>query len=123
VGIFWELGTYVAIGADDALQSFTSGKIVTISHPQSVADGLLTAALGTLTFPIIKENAEAILTVSEEEIKAAMKLMWERMKIVVEPSGAVSFAAVLSHKLPKDVKRVGIVVSGGNVDLLKWKFE
>lgn len=110
-------------GADDALQSFTSGKIVTITHPQSVADGLLTAALGTLTFPIIKANVEAIVTVSEEEIKSAMKLMWERMKLVVEPSGAVAFSAVLADKLPKDVKRVGIVISGGNVDLMKWRFE
>jgi threonine dehydratase len=85
--------------------------------PNTIADGLRTPIPGKLTFPIIRELVEEILLVSEEEIQAAVKFLLTRMKILVEPSGAVSAAAVLFHKLPSGIKRIGIVLSGGNVDL------
>ena len=103
-------------GADDAYRSMQSGKIEP-SQSKTIADGLLTS-LGDKTFPIIKDHVERIITVNEEEIVAAMRLLWERMKIIVEPSGAVPLAAVLKDNSFKG-KRVGIILSGGNVDLEK----
>ena len=104
-------------GADDAFRSLQSGKIEP-SQSQTIADGLLTM-LGDKTFPIIRDNVQKIITVSEEEIIAAMRLVWERMKLVVEPSGVVPLAAVLKEKNEFAGKRVGIIFSGGNVDLAK----
>ncbi len=105
-------------GADDALRSFRSGKIVPSVNPQTIADGLLTS-LGDLTFPIIREHVSDIITAREETIIETMKLVWERMKIVVEPSGVVPLAALIEKKEMFAGKRVGIVFSGGNVDLTK----
>jgi threonine dehydratase len=104
-------------GADDAYRSMQSGKIE-LSQSKTIADGLLTS-LGDKTFPIIRDHVERIITVSEEEIVAAMRLIWERMKIIVEPSGAVPLAAVLKEKEKFKGKKVGIILSGGNVDLEK----
>jgi threonine dehydratase len=104
-------------GADDAYRSLQSGKIEP-SQSKTIADGLLTS-LGDKTFPIIKDLVERIITVSEEEIVAAMRLLWERMKIIVEPSGAVPLAAVLKEKEKFKGKKVGVILSGGNVDLEK----
>lgn len=104
-------------GADDAFRSMQSGKIE-VSQANTIADGLLTS-LGDKTFPIIKEHVEKIIPVTEEEIVAAMRLIWERMKIIVEPSAAVPFAAVLKEKKIFEGKKVGIILSGGNVDLAK----
>ncbi len=104
------------VGADDAYQSFKAGKIIPSENPQTMADGLLTS-LGVLNFEIIKNNVVDIVTVSEDSIKQAMKLIWERMKIIVEPSSAVPFAAVLENKIDVKGKKVGIILSGGNVDL------
>jgi threonine dehydratase len=104
-------------GADDAYRSMQSGKIEQ-SQSNTIADGLLTS-LGDKTFPIIHENAERVITVSDGEIVAAMRLIWERMKIIIEPSCAVPFAAVLKDKASFAGKRVGIILSGGNVDLEK----
>ena len=104
-------------GADDAYRSMQSGKIEA-SQSNSVADGLLTS-LSQKTFAIIRENVKEIITVTDEEILKAMRLLWERMKIIVEPSGAVPFAALLKKKELFAGKRVGIIVSGGNVDLDK----
>lgn len=104
-------------GADDAFRSMQSGKIE-VSQANTIADGLLTS-LGDKTFPIIKEHVEQIIPVTEEEIVAAMRLIWERMKIIVEPSAAVPFAAVLKDKKIFEGKKVGIILSGGNVDLAK----
>jgi len=103
-------------GADDALRSFQQGKIIPSVNPKTIADGLLTS-LSEKTFQIITTHVSEILTVKEESIIKAMKLIWERMKIVVEPSGAVPFAAVLEHELGKRFKRIGIIISGGNVNL------
>lgn len=111
-------------GADDAWRSFTSGKFVPSENPQTIADGLLTS-LGSITFPIIKEFVADILTVEEETIIRAMKLIWERMKIVVEPSSAVPLAAILENPSRFRGKKTGIILSGGNVDLnkLPWNKE
>lgn len=104
-------------GADDAFRSMKSGKIEN-SQSNTVADGLLTA-LGDKTFPVIRDNVKEIITVTDEEIIAAMKLFWERMKLIIEPSAAVPFAAVLKSKEKFKGKRVGMILSGGNVDLDK----
>jgi threonine dehydratase len=104
-------------GADDAFRSMQSGKIE-VSQANTIADGLLTS-LGDKTFPIIHENVEKIIPVTEDEIVEAMRLIWERMKIIVEPSAAVPFAALLKEKENFKGKRVGIILSGGNVDLEK----
>lgn len=102
--------------ANDTLQSFRSGNPVTIPPPPTIADGLRVQTPGTLTFPILQKVAEDVLTVSDEEIVAAMKFMLVRMKLLVEPSGAAAAAAVLARKVPADLQRVGVVLSGGNVD-------
>jgi threonine dehydratase len=102
-------------GADDAFRSMKSGKIEE-SQSDSIADGLLTR-LGDKTFPIIRENVKEIITVTDDEIIQAMRLIWERLKIIVETSGAVPFAAALKAKDKFKGKRVGIIFSGGNVDL------
>ena len=102
-------------GADDAFRSMQSGKIEP-SQSDSIADGLLTS-LGDKTFPIIRELVKEVITVTDAEIVSAMRLIWERMKIVVEPSCAVPLAAVLKSKEKFKGKRVGIILSGGNVDL------
>ena len=103
-------------GADDALRSFQQGKIIPSVNPKTIADGLLTS-LSEKTFNIITTHVHEILTVKEESIITAMKLIWERMKIIVEPSAAVPFAAVLEHDLGKRFNRIGILISGGNVNL------
>lgn len=105
-------------GAADAVLSFSSGKIETAPFVNTIADGLLTK-LGDKTFPIIQQHVTGILTVSDEEIIAALKLVYERMKIVIEPSSAVTLAAVVKNKELFAGKRVGIIFSGGNVDLKK----
>ncbi|NOY22421.1 MAG: pyridoxal-phosphate dependent enzyme [Acidobacteria bacterium] len=104
--------------ADDAFRSFKGGVLVPSVNPNTIADGLLTS-LGELTFPLILRFVDDILTVSEDGIKFAMRLIWERMKIVVEPSSAVPLAAVLECPDRFLNRRVGIILSGGNVDLNK----
>lgn len=103
--------------ANDVALSFAAGHRVTIPPPETIADGLRTPAPGALTFPVIQRDVEKILLVSESEIRAAMRFLLERVKILVEPSGAVSLAAVLFGKLPSEIKSAGVVLSGGNVDL------
>jgi threonine dehydratase len=102
--------------ADDAYHSFKAGRIIPVKNPNTIADGLRTS-LGSNTFRIIKEKVNRIITVSEEEIVDAMRFIWERMKLVVEPSGAVSLAGVLSKQIDLESKRIGIMISGGNIDL------
>lgn len=107
--------------ADDAYRSFRSGVRVTDHHPNSIADGLLTT-LGKLNFSIIRRSVDDILLVPEKRIVEAMKLIWTRLKQVVEPSAAVPLAAVLAHRHLFTDKKVGLILSGGNVDLdnLPW---
>lgn len=108
-------------GADDAYRSFTQGRFIPSKNPQTIADGLLTS-LGSLTYPIIMSHVDQIFTVSEESIVKAMRLTWERMKIIIEPSSAVPLAAVLENREFFTNKKIGIIISGGNVDLanLPW---
>lgn len=105
-------------GAADAVLSLKNGKIEAAPYINTIADGLLTK-LGDKTFPIIQQYVSAILTVTDAEIIAALKLVYERMKIVVEPSSVVPFAALLKNKELFAGKRTGIILSGGNVDLKK----
>ena len=102
--------------ADDAYRSLKAGRIIPAEDPDTIADGLRTS-LGENTFRIIRLEVDAILTVSEQEIVDAMQFVWERLKLVVEPSGAVSLAGVLSKQTGLEAKRVGVIVSGGNLDL------
>jgi threonine dehydratase len=103
--------------ANDTALSLAAGHRVTISPPDSIADGLRTPAPGVLTFPVIQKNVEQVLLVSEAEIRATMGFLLERLKILVEPSGAVSLVPVLFGMLPREIRSVGVVLSGGNVDL------
>lgn len=108
--------------ADDAYRSFRAGRIIEAGPTSTLADGLKTS-LGDKTFPIIQRLVSDIVTVGEDEIIRAMRLVWERMKIIIEPSSAVAVAALLSDRLPVAGKAVGVILSGGNVDLdhLPWQ--
>lgn len=108
-------------GADDAYQSLNKGEIVPQTDPQTMADGLLTS-LGVKTFPIIKEHVQEIITVSEENIVKAMKLVWDELNIVIEPSSAVVLGALFEDPYKMKGKKVGMILSGGNADLenLPW---
>lgn len=103
-------------GADDAYQSFKAGKLIPQENPKTIADGLLTS-LGKHNFKIIQQLVEDILVVTDKEIIDAMRLIWERLKIIVEPSCALPLAAVLRNKQVFKNQKVGIILSGGNVDL------
>lgn len=102
--------------ANDAALSLAAGKRVEIAPPDTIADGLRVPQLGELTFSIIRENVERVVTVTDDEIRAAVKWLLTRAKILVEPSGAATAAAALFCKLPPELTRVGLVLSGGNVD-------
>ena len=104
-------------GANDTYLSLQKGERVSIAPPETIADGLRSPAPGAITFPIIQKHVEDIVLVSDQEIRDTMKFMLTRMKMLVEPSGAVAAAALLHRKLAQDLRRVGVIVSGGNVDL------
>jgi len=108
--------------ADDAFRSMKENKIVPSVNPKTIADGLLTS-LGPLTFPIIRERVEQIVTVSEQGIIDSMKFIWERAKIVIEPSSAVAVGVLWEHKLDLRGLKVGVILSGGNVDLEKLPWQ
>lgn len=108
-------------GADDASRSFKAKKLIPMVGPKTIADGLLTS-VGKINFEIIMQYVDNILTVSDEEIIEAMRLIYERMKIVIEPSCAVPLAALLKNKEKFKGQKVGIILSGGNVDLGKLPF-
>jgi threonine dehydratase len=108
-------------GADDAYRSFQDKKLIPMEDPKTIADGLLTS-LGKINFKIIMQYVDDILTVSDEEIIEAMRLVYERMKIIIEPSCAVPLAALLKNKPMFKGQKVGIILSGGNVDLGKLPF-
>lgn len=110
-------------GADDAARSLAAGECIPQESPNTICDGLLTS-MGTLTWPILRDHLEAIITVSDKQVIDAMRLIWERMKIIIEPSCATVLAAVLDEafkSIPGD--RIGIILSGGNVDLATLPFE
>ena len=111
-------------GADDAARSLAAGALLPQTDPRTLADGLRTG-LGDLTWPILRDHLERIVTVDEDAIVDAMYTVWQRMKLVIEPSAAVAVAAVLSDEFRalRGLRRVGVVLSGGNVDLdhLPWQ--
>lgn len=110
------------LGADDAYKSFQKNELVPSVDPNTIADGLLTS-LGSKTFPVIMEHVDDIFRVYEKTIVTAMKLIWERMKIIVEPSAAVPLAAILDYPEAFKNKKIGVILSGGNLDLnnLPWQ--
>jgi len=108
--------------ADDAFRSMKEGKIIPSKDPKTIADGLLTS-LGTLTFPIIQQNVQQIVTVSEQGTIDSMKFIWERAKIIVEPSAAVPVAVLWEKKIDLSGLKVGVILSGGNVDLNKLPWQ
>jgi threonine dehydratase len=103
--------------ADDATRSFRTGTLHTVKNPPTIADGARTPSLGTLTFPLVRQNVDDMVTVSDDDLVRAMRFVWERMKLVVEPTGVLGLAAALRRKVDVDGKRVGVILSGGNVDL------
>jgi threonine dehydratase len=106
---------------DDFARSLALGEPVTIAVPKTIADGLQTTAPGELTFAIAREHASAIVTVSDDELRQAMRFAFERLKTVVEPSGAAALAALLQRRIPAvEGKRVGVVISGGNIDRARY---
>lgn len=102
--------------ANDTCLSLRAGRRVEVPNPPTIADGLRSPSPGEITFPIIQRHVEDILLVTEQEIKDTVKFLLSRLKILAEPSGAVAAAAVLYGKLPRDVRRAGVILSGGNVD-------
>ena len=106
-------------GADDAAQSLASGELVPQLAPDTICDGLLTS-LGELTWPILRDHLAGIITVDDDAVRQAMRLLWERMELMVEPSGAIGLAAVLSPGFQSDAQRVGVILTGANVDLAKF---
>jgi threo-3-hydroxy-L-aspartate ammonia-lyase len=102
---------------DDATRSFKTGTLQTVDHPQTIADGARTASLGALTFPLVLANVNDMVTVSDPQIVEAMRFLWERMKLVVEPTGAMGLAAARAGRVAVAGQKVGIILSGGNVDL------
>src|SRR5215813_5132322 len=102
--------------ANDTQQSFQKGERVKISPPPTIADGLRVQTPGALTFPITRKNADEVLTVTDDEIRSAMRFMLFRLKLLIEPSGAAAAAAVFARKIPDNCRRAGVVLSGGNVD-------
>ncbi len=109
-------------GANDAYQSFYQSKLIPSINPDTIADGLRTS-LGSLTYPIIRRLVSDIITVDDQATIEAMKLVWERMKIIIEPSSAVALAIVLQNQQRFEGQKIGIIISGGNVDLMQlpWK--
>jgi threonine dehydratase len=103
---------------DDATRSFKTGVLQTVSNPRTIADGARTPSLGRLTFPLVRELVDDMVTVSDAEIVAAMRPLWERLKLVVEPTGALGLAAALAGRVETAGLRVGVIISGGNVDLV-----
>jgi threonine dehydratase len=103
--------------ADDATRSFKTGTLHTVSNPPTIADGARTPSLGKLTFPLVRQHVDDMVTVSDDDLVRAMLFVWERMKLVVEPTGVLGLAAALAGKVDVRGRRVGVILSGGNVDL------
>jgi threonine dehydratase len=103
--------------ADDATRSFKTRALQTVSNPPTIADGARTPSLGRLTFPLVLEHVDDMVTVSDDDLVRAMRFAWERMKLVVEPTGVLGLAAALREKVEVAGRRVGVILSGGNVDL------
>jgi threo-3-hydroxy-L-aspartate ammonia-lyase len=105
---------------NDGQQSFRTGQIVHIDTPQTIADGAQTQHIGKLVLPILRHYVDDIVTVSDAQIIAAMQFLAARMKLIVEPTGCLAVAAVFANTMNLTGKKVGIIVSGGNIDLLRF---
>jgi threonine dehydratase len=103
--------------ADDATRSFRTGVLHTVTSPDTIADGARTPSLGKLTFPLVRANVDDMVTVGDLDLVEAMRFVWERMKLVVEPTGVLGLAAAFAGRADVREKRVGVILSGGNVDL------
>lgn len=103
---------------DDATRSFRTGTLQTVHNPRTIADGARTHSLGQLTFPLVRAEVDEMTTVSDADLVHAMRFVWERMKLVVEPTGVLGLAAALSGRVEARGRRIGIILSGGNVDLV-----
>jgi len=103
--------------ADDATRSFRTGVLHTVSNPPTIADGARTPSLGALTFPLVRANVDEMVTVSDDDLVHTMRFVWERMKLVVEPTGVLGLAAAFRGRVDVTGRRVGVILSGGNVDL------
>jgi threonine dehydratase len=103
--------------ADDATRSFKTGVLHTVHNPPTIADGARTPSLGKITFPLVRENVDDMVTVADDDLVRAMRFVWERMKLVVEPTGVLALAAAMQGKVEITGRRVGVILSGGNVDL------
>lgn len=112
------IGVEPAAG-DDATRSFRTGVLQRVDNPETIADGARTPSLGRFTFPLVREYVSDMVTVTDPVLVKAMRFLWERLKLVVEPTGALAMAALLEGLIPVDGRRVGVVVSGGNVDLVQ----
>ncbi len=110
------IGVEPAAG-DDATRSFKTGELHTVHNPQTIADGARTPYLGKITFPLVQQYVDDMMTVSDEDLVRTMYFVWTRMKLVVEPTGVLGLAAAYNHRYPLQGKRVGVVISGGNVDI------
>lgn len=110
------VGVEPALG-DDATRSFKTGTLQTVHNPRTIADGARTPSLGRITFPLVRANVDDMVTVSDDELLDVLRFVWERMKLVVEPTGALGLAAAWAGKVDVAGKRVGVIVSGGNADL------
>ena len=102
---------------DDATRSFHTGVLHRVRNPATIADGARTASLGEITFPLVRQNVDDMVTVSDADLIRTMRFVWTRMKLVVEPTGVLGLAAVFNRRFPVAGKRVGVILSGGNVDL------
>jgi threonine dehydratase len=102
---------------DDATRSFRTGTLHTVRNPKTIADGARTPSLGAVTFPLVRQYVDDMVTVSDDDILRAMRFLWERMKLVVEPTGALGLAAAWKGAVDVGGKRVGVILSGGNVDI------
>lgn len=103
---------------DDATRSFRTGVLCSVHHPETIADGARTASLGRITFPMVRRLVDDMVTVPDEALLLALRFVWERMKLVVEPTGVLGLCAALSGKVDVAGKRVGVLLSGGNVDMI-----
>ncbi len=106
--------------ADDATRSFRTGVLHKVSNPDTIADGARTPSLGKITFPLVKNLVHDMVTVTEEQILTATRFLWERMKLVVEPTGSLAVAALLGGAFVAKDARIGVILSGGNADLGLW---
>jgi threonine dehydratase len=108
---------------DDAVRSFRTRTLQSVHNPQTIADGARTTSLGKVTFPLVLENVDDMLAVSDDDLIATMRFVWTRLKLIVEPTGVLGLAAVFARRYAVDGKRIGVILSGGNVDLpaaAKW---